>query len=55
VLFGFSLMLASVYLPFMQKLFDTVPLTLPWLMGVVAFGVVNIILIELTKPLFRKE
>ena len=55
VLFGFALMLASIYLEPLQKLFDTVSLPWSWLLGVIAFGIINILLIELTKLLFNRK
>lgn len=54
VLFGFVLMLASIYIEPMQRLFHTVALPWPWLIGVVAFGFINLLLIELTKFLFNR-
>lgn len=55
VAFGFILTLASIYLPILQRLFHTVSLPLPWLLGVVAFGIANVILIELTKLIFNSS
>ncbi len=55
VAFGFTLTLAGVYLPFLQKYFNTVSLPPIWLAGVVGFGLVSICLVELTKLIFRKE
>ncbi|MEK7579023.1 MAG: HAD-IC family P-type ATPase [Patescibacteria group bacterium] len=52
---GIVLMLAAVYVPFLQTLFDTVPLPLPWLLGVVGVGILNIVLIESGKWLFRRR
>ncbi|PIR87386.1 MAG: hypothetical protein COU11_00685 [Candidatus Harrisonbacteria bacterium CG10_big_fil_rev_8_21_14_0_10_49_15] len=52
---GLFLMTIAIYAPFFQKLFDTVDLSAPWLLGVLAFGVFNILLIELGKMLYRED
>jgi Ca2+-transporting ATPase len=52
---GLLLMLAAVYLPFLQTLFATVPLPLPWLAAVVAVGLSNITAVEFGKWLFRRK
>lgn len=53
VLVGLVLMMASVYIPLFQKLFETVALPLPWLLGVVGVGILNMGLIEFGKMIFR--
>lgn len=53
VIAGLVLMLAAVYVPFLQSMFGTVPLPLAWLVGVVLVGALNIALIELGKWIFR--
>lgn len=50
---GFLLILAAIYIPFMQSLFDTVALPLPWLLGVIIIGFLNIVLVEVGKWMFR--
>lgn len=50
---GILLMAAAVYVPFLQEIFETVSLPLNWLLAVVAVGVLNIVLIELGKWIFR--
>ncbi len=55
VLIGFVLMMAAIYVPFLQGLFNTVSLSPPWLWGVIGFGLVNMVLIELTKLVFRDQ
>jgi Ca2+-transporting ATPase len=55
VLFGIALMAAAVYLPPLQNLFGTVALSAPWVIAVIVFGIVNILLIEVTKLLFRER
>jgi Ca2+-transporting ATPase len=52
---GIVLMGAAIYTPFLQTLLDTVSLPLPWLLGVVAVGVVNITAVECGKWLFRRR
>jgi Ca2+-transporting ATPase len=52
---GGVLMLLAVYMPFLQGVLDTVPLPLPWFLGVVAVGVVNVIFVELAKYFFRRH
>jgi len=49
VVIGFGCMMAAIYVPFLQKLFDTVSLPAPWLWGVIGFGIVSILLLEVTK------
>lgn len=55
VAFGIFLMSAAVYVPFLQDLFDTVPLSFYWILGVIGVGILNIILIEIGKWLFRSD
>jgi len=50
---GITLMAAAVYIPFMQTLFNTVSLSFYWALGVLAVGVLSIILIEIGKWIFR--
>lgn len=55
VLIGIALMAAAVYVPLLQQIFETVSLPLYWVLGVISVGVLNIVLIELGKWLFRKR
>lgn len=52
---GFLLTLAAVYLPTLQKLLGTVALPLPWFLGVIAFGLFNILAVEAVKFIFRDK
>ncbi len=52
---GFVLMAAAIYIPILQTLFGTVSLPFHWVMGVILIGLSNIILIEITKKLFRNK
>lgn len=52
---GFVLTACVLYVPFLQRVFGTVPLTLPWIGAVFGIGIINIALVELTKWLFRKK
>ena len=52
VIVSFIILFGSIYLPFMQNLFDTVPLVLgDWIL-LFLLGVLNVTLIELTKWYF---
>ncbi len=55
IIIGLFLMALAVYLPILQNIFDTVPLPLPWAIGVLLIGVLNIILIEISKYFFNKS
>ncbi|MBI4093905.1 HAD-IC family P-type ATPase [Candidatus Kaiserbacteria bacterium] len=50
---GIALMLAAVYVPFLQSLFGTVSLPPLWLAAVLLVGALNIAAIEIGKWLFR--
>lgn len=50
---GILLMTVAIYVPFFQTLFGTVSLPFYWVLGVVAVGGANILLIELGKWMFR--
>ena len=52
---GIMLTLLAVYLPWGQRLFGTVPLPLPWLLGVVVVGLANILAVEAGKWFLKKE
>jgi Ca2+-transporting ATPase len=55
ILLGTALTFAAIYVPFLQKYFETVALPPLWLLGVFGFGFFNILLIELTKVVFHRE
>ncbi len=55
VALGFASMLAAIYVPFLQKFFGTVALPAVWLWGVIAFGIISILLLEVTKTLFYER
>ena len=50
---GVVLTAAAVYLPPLQSLFGTVPLPLPWVIGVLGVGAANVAFIEIGKWIFR--
>ncbi len=52
---GLVLMLAAVYLPFLQSLFDTVALPPIWLAGVLAVCAFNMAAVEFGKWVFRSK
>jgi len=54
VLMGIMLTLAAIYLPFLSRIMNTVPLPMSWLAGVAVVGGVNILLVELSKWLYAK-
>lgn len=51
---GILLTLSAIYLKPLQELFGTVALPLPWFLGVIAFGLLNILAVEAVKLIFRK-
>ncbi len=53
VLIGALLTLAAIYLPFFQRIFDTVPLSPLWFLGIFGVGLINIFAVEFGKWLFR--
>lgn len=50
---GIVLMALAVYAPPLQRLFGTVPLPVPWVLAVVLVGILNILLVEAAKAVFR--
>ncbi|PIR88831.1 MAG: hypothetical protein COU09_00180 [Candidatus Harrisonbacteria bacterium CG10_big_fil_rev_8_21_14_0_10_44_23] len=52
VVFGLAMIAIAIYIPFFQTLFGTVALSANWIMLVVAFGILNILVIEISKALF---
>lgn len=55
VIIGLLLMSGAVYIPFLQTLFGTVHLSPIWISGVVGIGLLNILLIEIGKWIFRRK
>lgn len=55
VIGGFIFTFAAIYVPVLQSVLGTVALPPIWLAGVFAFGVFNIVLVELGKWMFRKR
>jgi Ca2+-transporting ATPase len=55
IVIGLALMGAAIYLPILQDLFGTVPLTLPWVAGVMLIGLFDIALIEVSKKFFKNK
>ncbi len=55
VIIGISLMIAGIYYPGLQSIFNTTALPLTWVLGVVAVGIVNIAMIEGAKWFFRRK
>ena len=54
VLIGIVLTFAAVYIPYLQGLLGTVSLSLPWVLSVFGFGILNIAGVEFGKFIFRK-
>lgn len=52
---GLLLTAAVLYVPLLQGVFGTVNLPLPWLLGVVGVGAVNVAAVEVGKWLFRRS
>ncbi len=52
-LVGVAMMTAAIYLPPLQALFSTVPLSWEWIVGVMVFGICAIAIREASKYLFR--
>src|SRR3989338_7332832 len=50
---GLVLMVAAIYVPFMQSLLKTTPLPFYWLLGVALIGLLNILAVEFGKWIFR--
>ncbi|MBU1032943.1 MAG: HAD-IC family P-type ATPase [Patescibacteria group bacterium] len=53
VFFGITLTGIAIYVPFMQRILDTVSLPLNWVLGVLALSLFNVILVETIKWFFR--
>lgn len=54
VMVGITMTFIAVYAPVMQKIMGTVPLPMPWVVGVVIAGIVNISIVELGKWGYNK-
>ncbi|MBI2013275.1 MAG: cation-transporting P-type ATPase [Candidatus Colwellbacteria bacterium] len=54
-LIGFGLTALAVYLPALQKLFNTVPLAPIWIFAAIGFGLLSVLFVEFVKWLFRKR
>jgi len=52
---GFVMVALSLYVPFLSTFLHTVPLALPWFLGVIGVGVANFILLEVFKYFLRKK
>ena len=52
---GLILVAAVIYIPRLQRVFDTISLPPIWLLGVVGVGLINISAVEFGKWLFRKR
>lgn len=52
---GLVLMGAAIYVPFLQSLLDTVSLPASWLLGAITVGLLNMVVVELGKWLFRRK
>ncbi len=55
VLFGFWMFFATNYLPFLQKILITVPLIFSDWLILISLGLINLILIEFSKWLFKPK
>jgi len=53
VLVGLALTTLAVYVPVFQRVFGTVPLPLPWAVGVALVGAFSIVVVECGKRLFH--
>jgi Ca2+-transporting ATPase len=54
IVIGLVLMVVAIYIPGLQKIFNTVSLPINWVLGVILVGALNIVLIEMAKWVFRK-
>lgn len=55
VAIGLTLLLATLYVPFLQEIFSTTTLSISWLTGVALFVAVNICVVEGAKWLYRRS
>lgn len=54
VALGIIMMIAAIYMPFLQNIFNTISLPFVWWVGVLGFSLFNIFLVEIIKFIFRK-
>lgn len=52
---GLLLIIAAIYVPFLQSLLDTVALPIEWLVGVILVGLLSISLVEFAKWIFNQK
>ncbi len=55
VVIGFIATAAAIYFPPLQSLLGTTALSFPWIIGIIMFGVINIVFVEIAKWIFRKK
>jgi magnesium-transporting ATPase (P-type) len=55
VFVGVVLMFAGIYVPYLQTLLDTVPLSPVWLAAVFGVGIVNLFAVEMGKWVFIRK
>ncbi|MCK9361318.1 HAD-IC family P-type ATPase [Patescibacteria group bacterium] len=53
VLIGLGLMIAAIYLPWLNDILGTKPLEWPWVLGVIGFGLANVTAVEIAKRIFK--
>ncbi|MDP3769493.1 MAG: HAD-IC family P-type ATPase [Candidatus Sungbacteria bacterium] len=53
VLLGVVMTFSAVYIPALQRVFETVPLPFAWVLGVIGVGLFNIVLVEIAKALMQ--
>lgn len=52
---GFFMMVSAIYLPALQDIFQTVPLSPIWVAGVIVFGIVSVAGVEVGKWRYRRH
>ena len=52
---GLVLMASAIYVPFLQTVFGTVPLSGYWVLGVLLMGLLSIVLVEAAKSFFHRQ
>lgn len=55
VVLGFGTIMLAVYIPFMQKLLNTVPLPPLWFAGIITIGLVNLVVMEIFKKIGKNS
>jgi Ca2+-transporting ATPase len=53
VAIALSILIATMSIPFLRNLFEIAPMPLSWMWLVVAWGVLNLVLVEIAKLIFR--